>query len=210
MLPVTFSCLLNKNDEYKKLNLIPLYQKSEKLPIIARLCGYYIVNELNFTNEKDKEEYINDVKYLGFTENHIYDIKFVIYIKNLCKNISVGDIYLFQGGLGAGKTTFVRLLINNLFVLNNLPKPSSITSPTFPILITYELNSSQIYHYDLYRVKSLKELEELDFFENLNNNITFIEWPEMLISLPLNKNHYLINLDMISETKRKINMCFKQ
>ena len=129
---------------------------------------------------------------------------------NLCKDISVGDIYLFQGELGAGKTTFVRLLINDLFVLNNLPKPSSITSPTFPILITYEFNSSQIYHYDLYRVKSLKELEELDFFENLNNNITFVEWPEMLISLPLNKNHYLINLDMISETKRKINICFKQ
>ena len=129
---------------------------------------------------------------------------------NFCKDISVGDIYLFQGELGAGKTTFIRLLINNLFVLNNLPKPSSITSPTFPILITYEFNSSQIYHYDLYRVKSLKELEELDFFENLNNNITFIEWPEMLISLPLNKNHYLINLDMISETKRKINICFKQ
>ena len=129
---------------------------------------------------------------------------------NLSKDISFGDVYLFQGELGVGKTTFIRLLINNLFVLNNLPKPSSITSPTFPILITYELNSSQIYHYDLYRVKSLKELEELDFFENLNNNITFIEWPEMLISLPLNKNHYLINLDMISETKRKINICFKQ
>ena len=129
---------------------------------------------------------------------------------NLSKDISVGDIYLFQGELGAGKTTFIRLLINNLFVLNNLPKPSSITSPTFPILITYELNSSQIYHYDLYRVKSLQELEELDFFENLNNNITFIEWPEMLISLPLNKNHYLINLDMISETKRKINISFNQ
>ena len=143
--------------------------------------------------------------------NQILDLRGLEEITtNLCKEISVGDIYLFQGELGAGKTTFVRLLINNLFVLNNLPKPSSITSPTFPILITYELNSLQIYHYDLYRVKSLKELEELDFFENLNNNITFIEWPEMLISLPLNKNHYLINLDMISETKRKINICFKQ
>ena len=69
---------------------------------------------------------------------------------NLCKDISVGDVYLFQGELGAGKSTFIRLLINNLFVLNNLQKPSSITSPTFPILITYELNSSIIYHYDLY------------------------------------------------------------
>ena len=129
---------------------------------------------------------------------------------NLSKDISVGNIYLFQGDLGAGKTTFVRLLINNLYVLNNLPKPPSITSPTFPILITYELNSSQIYHYDLYRLKNLMELEELDFFENLNNNITFIEWPEILISLPLNKKHYLINLDMISETKRKINISFNQ
>ena len=129
---------------------------------------------------------------------------------NLCKDVSVGDIYLFQGELGVGKTTFVRLFINNLYVLNNLPKPHSVTSPTFPILITYELNSIQIYHYDLYRVKNLKQLEELDFFENLNNNITFIEWPEMLISLPLNKNHYLINLDMISETKRKINISFNQ
>jgi len=129
---------------------------------------------------------------------------------NLCKNISDGDMCLFQGELGAGKTTFIRLLINNLYISNNIPKPSSIISPTYPILITYELNSSQIYHYDLYRVKNLKELEELDFFENLNNNITFIEWPEMLINLPLNKKHYLINLDMISETKRKINISINQ
>ena len=129
---------------------------------------------------------------------------------NLSKDICVGDIYLFQGELGAGKTTLVKLLINNLYLLNNLSKPASIASPTFPILITYDLNSSQIYHYDLYRIKNLKELEELDFFENLNNNITFIEWPEMLISLPLNKKYYLINLDIISETKRKINISFNQ
>ena len=129
---------------------------------------------------------------------------------NLCKDISVGDIYLFQGELGAGKTTLVKLLINNLYLLNNLSKPASIASPTFPILITYDLNSSQIYHYDLYRIKNLKELEELDFFENLNNNITLIEWPEMLLSLPLNKKYYLINLDIISETKRKINISFNQ
>ena len=79
----------------------------------------------------------------------------------LCKDISVGDIYLFKGELGAGKTTLVKLLINNLYLLNNLSKPALIASPTFPILITYDLNSSQIYHYDLYRIKNLKELEKL-------------------------------------------------
>ena len=129
---------------------------------------------------------------------------------NLSKDISFGNVYLLQGELGVGKTTFVRLLIKNLYELNNLPKPASIISPTYPILITYELGSSQIYHYDLYRVKNLKELDELDFFENLNNNITFVEWPEMLINLPLNKKHYLINLDMISETRRKINISLNQ
>ena len=143
--------------------------------------------------------------------NQILDLREIEKLAtNLCKDISVGDICLFQGELGAGKTTFVRLLINNLYLLNNLPKPASINSPTFPILNTYDLNSLQIYHYDLYRIQNLKELEELDFFENLNNNITFIEWPEMLISLPLNKKHYLINLEMISETKRKINISFNQ
>ena len=143
--------------------------------------------------------------------NQIVDLREIEKLAtNLCKDISVGDICLFQGELGAGKTTFVRLLINNLYLLNNLPKPASIASPTFPILITYDLNSLQIYHYDLYRIQNLKELEDLDFFENLNNNITFIEWPEMLISLPLNKKHYLINLEMISETKRKINISFNQ
>ena len=143
--------------------------------------------------------------------NQILDLREIEKLAtNLCKDISVGDICLFQGELGAGKTTFVRLLINNLYLLNNLPKPDSIASPTFPILNTYDLNSLQIYHYDLYRIQNLKELEELDFFENLNNNITFIEWPEMLISLPLNKKHYLINLEMISETKRKININFNQ
>ena len=143
--------------------------------------------------------------------NQILDLREIEKLAtNLCKDISVGDICLFQGELGAGKTTFVRLLINNLYLLNNLPKPASIASPTFPILNTYDLNSLQIYHYDLYRIQNLKELEELDFFENLNNNITFIEWPEMLISLPLNKKYYLINLDIISETKRKINISFNQ
>ena len=143
--------------------------------------------------------------------NQILDLREIEKLAtNFCKSISVGDICLFQGELGAGKTTFVRLLINNLYSLNKLPKPASIASPTFPILITYDLNSLQIYHYDLYRIQNLKELEELDFFENLNNNITFIEWPEVLISLPLNKKHYLINLEMISETKRKINISFNK
>ena len=53
--------------------------------------------------------------------NHILDLREIEKLaKNLCKDISVGDIYLFLGELGAGKTTLVRLLINNLYLLNNV------------------------------------------------------------------------------------------
>ena len=113
---------------------------------------------------------------------------------------------MLKGELGVGKTTFSRFIINNLYLLNNLSVPVSINSPTYPILLTYKLNSYEIYHYDLYRIKSIKEMEELDFFENINDCITLVEWPELLINLPIRQNHYLINLDLFSTTKRLINI----
>ena len=113
---------------------------------------------------------------------------------------------MLKGELGVGKTTLSRFIINNLYTLNNLTKPYSIQSPTYPILLTYDLNTFEIYHYDLYRIKYIKELEELDFFENINNSITLIEWPELLINLPYKQKHYLINLEMYSETKRIVNI----
>ena len=128
----------------------------------------------------------------------------------LSKELKVGDVVLLKGDLGVGKTTFCRFLINNLCFLNNLSNPNSINSPTFPILLTYDLIAYEIYHYDLYRIKSIKELEQLDFFENINNSITFIEWPELLINYPLNHKYYLINMDLYSDTKRTINITYNE
>ena len=113
---------------------------------------------------------------------------------------------LLKGDLGVGKTTFSKFIIRSLYKLGNLTEPSSITSPTFPIMLSYELENYEIHHYDLYRIKSLKELDELDFFENIQNSITLIEWPELLINLPFKNKHYLINFDIFSETKRVINI----
>ena len=113
---------------------------------------------------------------------------------------------MLKGELGVGKTFFSKLIINNLYSLNNIENPHSINSPTFPILLTYNLNYYEIYHYDLYRIKNFEELEELGFFENIRNSITLIEWPDLLIDTSLIKNYYLINLDFHSETKRVINI----
>tara|TARA_Y100000389_G_scaffold47641_1_gene42808 strand:+ start:453 stop:5207 length:4755 start_codon:yes stop_codon:yes gene_type:complete len=78
----------SNNNVYFNLDILPLHNNNNKLPIIARLCGYYYINELNFDNDNDKIEFINDVKYIGFDEYNIFDIRFVIYIKKLCNDIS--------------------------------------------------------------------------------------------------------------------------
>lgn len=78
----------NSNNIYSKLDILPLENINYKLNVIARLCGYYYMNELSFTNEIDKNEFINDVKYIGFNEYNIYDVKFIIYIKKLCQDIT--------------------------------------------------------------------------------------------------------------------------
>ncbi len=140
-------------------------------------------------------------------ENKILDIsKIKSLALNLSKKIKVGDVLLLKGEMGTGKTTFSRFIINNLYDLNKQAKPNLVNSPTYPILLTYDLGSYEIYHYDLYRVKSIKELEELDFFENINNSITLVEWPEILIDLPFNKTHYMVNLYLHSLYKRVINI----
>ena len=88
-------------------------------------------------------------------ENQLLDISEIEKLAlNFSKNLKVGDIIMMKGELGSGKTTFARFLINNLYSLNQLTKPNSINSPTYPILITYELSSYDIYHYDFYRVKN--------------------------------------------------------
>ena len=140
-------------------------------------------------------------------ENQILDISEIeVLASKICDNLKLGDVLFLKGELGSGKTTFSRFIINKLHLLNNFSKPSSINSPTYPILLTYDLSSFQIFHYDLFRIKNIIELEELDFFENIKNAITLIEWPELLIELPFKQKHYLINLDLLSENKRKVNI----
>ena len=122
------------------------------------------------------------------------------------KDLKIGDVLMLKGELGSGKTTFSRFIISNLHSLNNLTKPNLINSPTYPILMTYDLSTYEIYHYDLYRIKNLKEIEELDFFENIKNSITLIEWPDLLMNLPFMKKYYVVNFNLYSESKRVINI----
>ena len=61
----------------------------------------------------------------------------------------------------------------------------------------------EIFHYDLYRLKNIKDIIELNIYENIKQNITIIEWPEIIMeSIPLNK-FYVINLEIIHKNKRE-------
>ena len=60
-------------------------------------------------------------------------------------------------------------------------KPNLIRSPSFPIMINYTLKDFEIFHYDLYRINNKNEIIELNIHENVKNNVTLIEWPELII-----------------------------
>ena len=99
--------------------------------------------------------------------------------------IKPGDIIFLYGEIGVGKTTFVRYLVNK-FQKENKLEITDVTSPTFNLLSEYQINQIKINHYDLFRLKSSEEINNLDLFGDSKNSITLIEWPQMIKEKPKN------------------------
>ena len=99
--------------------------------------------------------------------------------KNISKIINAGDIIFLYGEIGVGKTTFIKSLVNSLEKIDK-KNISEITSPTFSLMNQYKLNKFDIHHYDLYRLKSEKDILSLNIFEDISDKIVLIEWPEIL------------------------------
>ena len=97
-----------------------------------------------------------------------------------------GDVIFLYGQIGVGKTTFARLLINNYENEKELKK-SEVLSPTFNIAFEYDIKDFTIEHYDLYRLKNEKEIKNIGLFANLKQNITIVEWPELIKNKPINR-----------------------
>ena len=143
-------------------------------------------------------------------EKKYFDLKKLEnFAKELCSKLKNGSIVCLKGELGSGKTTLARHLLSNLYKIKNLKPPNSIKSPSFPILITYDLYDIEVYHYDLYRIKNTEELIELSIEENLKNSITIVEWPELLIQKIIHYKNYLIELKILNENTRLIETNFK-
>jgi len=114
------------------------------------------------------------------------------------KKLSPGDVVFLYGEIGVGKTTFARLLINS-FENEKKIKKSEILSPTFNIVFEYEIKEFTIKHFDLYRLKNDNDIKNIGLYENLEQSITLIEWPELIKNKPENR------LDLFFEYKEDYN-----
>ncbi len=111
-------------------------------------------------------------------------------------------IWLFDANMGSGKTTFIKAL------MADMQSYDPVSSPTFSIVNTYRLVSGPaVHHFDLYRAKSMEELDQIGIWEYLDSgNLCLIEWPELIwpalsgAGLPI----VLIKLDPIGPTARQL------
>ena len=84
------------------------------------------------------------------------------------------NILLLKGNLGAGKTTFSQ------FLLKNMGSQDEVSSPTYAIVNEYHTPKGNVFHFDLYRMKSADEVEDIGIHEYLDNAfLCIIEWPEV-------------------------------
>ena len=119
--------------------------------------------------------------------------------KDLTHYLKGGEIVYLYGEMGVGKTTFVRYLINQ-FQKNKKLHITEVTSQTFNLLNEYDINDLVIKHYDLFRLKDESEITNLDLFENNQNTITLIEWPQLI-----SKNKSIKTIDLIFNYENEFN-----
>ncbi len=98
--------------------------------------------------------------------------------QELCHVVQEARIMTFTGNLGAGKTTLIQHICAVLGV------DGEVSSPSFGLVNEYQGDEEQIFHFDLYRLKSMEEALDIGLLEYLDSgSICLIEWPEIAAEL---------------------------
>lgn len=110
----------------------------------------------------------------------------------LGKLAEAGEVYTLTGDLGVGKTVFTQGFAKGLGI------EESVNSPTFTILQIYEDGRLPLYHFDVYRIGSVEEMEETGFEEYImGDGVSLIEWADMIKEiLPRKRTRVLIEKDL--------------
>lgn len=108
------------------------------------------------------------------------------------------SVFAFYGGMGAGKTTFIKALCQQLGVKD------AVTSPTFAIVNEYGSDIGPIYHFDFYRIKNLAEVMDLGFDDYAySGHLCLMEWPELIEDL-LPDNTVSVHIEETDNGMRKV------
>lgn len=95
--------------------------------------------------------------------------------REFVSHIGERHIFAFHGGMGAGKTTFIKAVCNELGVTD------TVSSPTFAIVNEYSSAHGPIYHFDFYRIKRISEVMDLGFDDYAySGHLCLMEWPELI------------------------------
>lgn len=115
--------------------------------------------------------------YMELKINHIDDINEVA--RQFVDQMGDHKIFAFYGKMGAGKTTFIKAMCEELGVTD------VINSPTFAIVNEYmDGKGESIYHFDFYRIKRVEEVYDIGFDEYIySGNLCLMEWPELIEQL---------------------------
>ena len=96
--------------------------------------------------------------------------------KAFLAGMGTAKVFAFYGKMGAGKTTFIKAICEELGV------EDVITSPTFALVNEYTAgNGAPVYHFDFYRIKKLEEVYDMGYEDYFyGGNLCFLEWPELI------------------------------